>query len=87
MSFARPFVSGLAALSLLACGVDEAPLVAAEDVATATEALCAAQPSYLQNGSFQTAGPLGGVTSVTTSLPGGAGYSAASGWTLFTRCT
>ncbi|MGZ3419065.1 MAG: hypothetical protein ACXVEE_14435 [Polyangiales bacterium] len=75
-------VSSLAALSGCAAQAGNEVDTATGD---ASEALCAAQPNLLQNPSFQNAGPLGSSTTVTTSVPGGAGYSAAANWTLFTN--
>jgi hypothetical protein len=41
--------------------------------------------NLLLNGSFDTVGPIGSPTTITTVVPGGAGFSAAESWTLFTN--
>ena len=41
--------------------------------------------NLLSNSSFNTVGPLGPSTTITTLVPGGAGFSAAQDWTLFTN--
>lgn len=42
-------------------------------------------PNVLANPDFKIVGPSGSSTSVITSVPGGAGNSAAASWTLFTN--
>ncbi|HVE87093.1 MAG TPA: hypothetical protein VND93_29765 [Myxococcales bacterium] len=75
----------LATLPLLAACGPAAPAPGPDpqlDTSQSEQGLCA-QPQYLQNSSFQNVGPLGSSTSVTLTVPGGAGASAAANWTLF----
>jgi hypothetical protein len=84
MNVRRLLTSLLAFSALAACGPEalEDPPTAETD--QSSEALCA-QPNYLSNPTFNTVGPNGSPTTVTTAVPGGAGNSAAANWTLFTN--
>lgn len=83
MNVRRLLTSLLTLSSLAACGPATEDALATETGQSAQE-LCA-QPNYLANPTFNNVGPNGSTTSITTSVPGGAGNSAAANWTLFTN--
>ncbi len=60
---------------------DTSPLASAE------QDLCVPviKPNLLSNASFDTVGAVGNPVTTTTQVPGGAGWSAASDWTMFTN--
>ncbi len=83
----RHLLGALTALSLAACGGTESlPTERMEQdaVAQLEDALCA-QSNNLNNPEFDTVGPNGSSTTITTKVKGAAGNSAAANWTLFTN--
>ncbi|WP_224368840.1 hypothetical protein [Hyalangium versicolor] len=81
MNVRRLLTSLIAFSAITACGPADV-----ENPATAEleQSLCA-QSNYLTNPTFNTVGPNGTPTTVTTAVAGGAGNSAAANWTLFTN--
>lgn len=84
MNLRRLLTSLLAVSSLAACGPEPLEEEASAPTDELEQALCA-QPNYLANPTFNSVGPNGSPTNVTTVVPGGAGNSAAANWTLFTN--
>ncbi len=83
----RALLSAVLLLSS-ACGpVPEDGLSVPGETAAVEQDLCVpvAKPDFLSNPSFDTANPNGNPVTVMTQVPGGAGWSAASDWTMFTN--
>lgn len=85
MNLRRLLTSLLAVSSLAACGIEAQEELQEEAPAAEHEQALCAQPNYLANPTFNSVGPNGSPTNVTTVVPGGAGNSAAANWTLFTN--
>jgi hypothetical protein len=82
----RSLLTALLVLATAACGpMPEAPAAGEAPLAEAEQSICILPTNLLKNPSLTNVGANGSTTTVTTSVPGAAGWSAALDWSLFTN--
>jgi hypothetical protein len=77
----------LSAVLLLSSACGPVPEEAPSALATTAQAVCvpAVKSNFLKNPGFETVGPNGNPVTEITQAPGGANWSAAADWTMFTN--